>query len=366
MPTNYPQRLKQFIHQNRYLAAILETSRNRKRDRLFSDYLDQSIGAASRWKDRDQVRRAAQSQIEHLQSLPEQPAKKGFPSIGPIRAQDLATLSVALSAACHRPISEMEVAAAGRVASLKPEDAGAFTLYLATLWLSNEELIHALRASTHQRIVLHMTCWPRLQRADRSIASFASDTSGSLTHLKLVGTGGRYSFDANEKILGVPSADDYEDLPPKVFQAFAMLALACNPQCVLKLDDDHRLLNSRTLDELLTSAAHASEAVQYGQVHRTTLPSSHHRAWHFGKCRDAAVGSRILEMPTPHKWSAGSAGYILNRPAIWRVLWGSLYYGRWLSEILYEDMALGEVAAKTGIRLVTVPIESAINAVSEY
>ena len=71
-------------------------------------------------------------------------------------------------------------------------------------------------------------------------------------------------------------------------------------------------------------------------------------------------------MPTPLQWAAGSAGYVLNRPALWRILWASLYYDHWLKEILYEDLALAEVAAKTGIRIVNAPLARAIGAVSEY
>jgi hypothetical protein len=359
--------VKQFVHRNRFLSALLDAVRAYRRDRRFSTHLRQSIGAATQWQRPEAVREVAFCQVRRLLLAADPAHKKGYPSLSHIRAAELAVLERALQPSATQPLGPAELAAAARVASLDPADPGAFSLYLAVFWLINQKVILVLRRSLGTWVALHLTCWPRLPRAEQCIASFGSAAQrSSLSHLKLVGTEGGYTYEPRDQVLGVPSGDGYESLPHKIFQALAILTLARQPSAVLKLDDDHRLLDPQTLDRFMRSAATAPDAVQYGQVNRMWLPSSHHRAWHFGKCRDAAVGSRVLEMPTPLQWAAGSAGYILNRPALWRVLWGSLYYGRWLNEILYEDIALAELATKTGIRVVSTSMERAITAVGEY
>ncbi len=363
---SYHRQMKQFVHRNRFLSAVLDAVRNHRRDRHFSSHLRQSIGPATQWQRPEAVREVAFHQVQRLLLAAEPAQKKGYPPLSRIRASEIAALEDALRPATVAALGPAELAAAARVASLDPADSGAFSLYLAVFWLINQQVILSLRGSTSAWVVMHLTCWPRLPRAEQCIASFGPARRSGLSHIKLVGTDGRYTFQDQDRVLGVPCGDGYESLPPKVFQALAILALAASPSGVLKLDDDHRLRDARTLHHFMGAAAASSEAVQYGQVNRMQLPSSHHRAWHFGKCRDAAVGSRVLEMPAPLQWAAGSAGYILNRPALWRVLWGSLYYGRWLNEILYEDLALAELASKTGIRVVSTQMERAITAVGEY
>jgi hypothetical protein len=365
---SYGHLIRQALHRNRYLSAILEVARSRKCERRFAAHMAESVGVATQWRRREVVRQAAYEEVLPLRSMVvASVAKKGAPSIVRIRADDLSLLAAALHPSSSQAVGEAELAAAAKVASLDPADSGAFRLYLAVLWLLNEKVITALRTSlTTSRIALHVTCRSRLQRAERSIESFGPGNACQLTHLKLVGTGDRYAFDPESRLLSVPSADSYESLPAKVFRALAILALVDKSSCVLKLDDDHRLLNERALDGLLESAAAARDAVQYGQVYRAALPSCHHRAWHFGKCADPMVGARVLEMPAPLKWATGEAGYILNRHATWRVLWGSLYYGRWLDEILYEDVALAELASKAGIRIVSTRMRYAIATTPDY
>ena len=363
---SYQRQMKQFVHRSRLLSALMDAVRNYRRDRRFSSHLGQSIGTAAQWERAEVVQDVAFRQVQRLLCASEPTRQKGFPPLSPIRAREVATLEDALRPRSGQSLGASELAAAARVASLDPADAGAFLLYLAVFWLINQQVIAALRARSSPWLVLHLTCWPRLSRAEQCIDSFGAQRGSDLSHIKLVGTGAHYTFEANHGVLGVPSGDGYESLPPKVFQALAILTLACQPSGVLKLDDDHRLQDGALLRRFMQSAAEAPDAVQYGQVHRMHLPSSHHRAWHFGKCRDSAVGSRVLEMPAPQQWAAGSAGYILNRPALWRVLWGSLYYQRWLNEILYEDIALAELASKTGIRVVSTHMDQAITSVGEY
>lgn len=353
--------IRQWAHRNRWVAGFLERAKDRRRDADFARHLDATIGKAVRWQRADEAIACATSELVALRALPEPPARKGSPSKVGIRAPLLHLIDETLRS--NAAIGARELAAAEQIASIDPAEAGAYRLYLAIAWLANADLLAAMRTTARDRIVLHMSCAPRLARAELSIASFPPNAANT-THLKLVGNGNQHTFDAG--LLSVAAADSYESLPQKVFQGLSLLTLAHNPSAIVKLDDDHRLRDSNELDELLSFASSSSEAMQLGDINRTPSPSAHHRGWHFGKCSRAELNDRILEMPAPVKWAAGSAGYILNRPALWRILWASLYYRQWLEEIIYEDIALAEVATKTGIRLVNVEMQRAIGAVSEY
>lgn len=361
---DYFTRLKERARRQRHVAAVLEWRKDRQRDRRFAAHLDRTVGIATRWRIASEPLATAREIVHRMRLVPEPPARKGSPSLIGIRAADLEALAQVLSSDAQ--LSAQALDAAARIASVEPESADAFLLYLAIFWLVNERTIAQLRLAATDCIALHMTCAARVARADRSIASFGVAALPSLTHLKLIGTGEDFRFAPSEMVLGVACRDSYECLPQKVFQGLAIITLACNPQCIVKLDDDHRLEDAIELERILRFAAKSHDALQLGEVNRTALPSAHHRAWHFGKCGSAAIGSRPLEMPTPLKWAAGSAGYVLNRAALWRVLWSSLYYAHWLDEIVYEDIALAEVATKTGIRIVEMQMKQAMGAVSEY
>ncbi|HMN45739.1 MAG TPA: hypothetical protein PKE27_14270 [Povalibacter sp.] len=360
------QWLRERAHRNPWVAGFFDRARERRRSRHFGEHLQASIGMAVRWRRREAAVACLCTQVSELLAVRPPPPRKGSPSRITIREPDLSRIE----AACRNPatieIGADELQAAARVASLDPANVRAFQLYLAACWLHHEPLLASLRQVLSERIVIHMSCAPRLARANLSIASFASQRLPRVSHLKLIGNGDHSTFDAANGLLAVAAADSYESLPQKMFQGLALLVMACDPQCILKLDDDHRLRSAAALTPLFDFAAASREPMQMGQINRVLIPSAHHRAWHFGKCVDPDLNERILAAPTPLQWAAGSAGYLLNRPALWRILWASLYYDRWLNEILYEDLALAEVAAKTGIRIVNAPLARAIGAVSEY
>src|SRR5690606_23476892 len=119
----------------------------------------------------------------------------------------------------------------------------------------------------------------RLARAQRSIESFANGAGLEVAHLTLTGNGERYAYDPKSALLTAPSADSYECLPQKVFHGLAILTLALDPRCVLKVDDDHRLRDAHALRRLIAFASATHEPVQLGEINRTPLPSAHHRAW---------------------------------------------------------------------------------------
>jgi hypothetical protein len=355
--------LRDWAHRNRWVASFIERAKDRRRERAFSDALAATVGAAVRYRTPEDALASARDQVALLQAIEDPAPRKGSPSKVRIRAPDLETLAQALRS--NASIGPRELRASERIASIDPAELSAFKLYLAIFWLANEPVIRSMRSIPREHIVLHMSCVSRLARAERSIESFPAGAAHT-THLKLVGTGTACTYDPATALLSVAAEDSYECLPQKVFQGLALLTLAHNPTTVVKLDDDHRLIDASELDKLLRFAAASSDALQLGEVNRTPSPSAHHRGWHFGKCAQGDLNERILEMPAPPKWTAGSSGYILNRAALWRILWASLYYRQWLEAVLYEDIALAEVANKTGIRIVNVRMTPAIGAISDY
>jgi hypothetical protein len=345
---------------------MFDLARKRRRSRHFAEHLQASIGVALRWREKDEVVVCLRAQIRELLAEPLPPTTKGSPSRVMIRVPDLTFLDAACGGNGTVTIGPDELRAAARVASLEPANLQAYLLFLAAYWLHHQPLIESLRRTPGSRMIIHMSCAPRLARAELSIASFAGQPLPQTRHLKLIGNGQRSTFDPDTDLLSVAADDNYESLPQKMFQGLALAVLACDPECILKLDDDHRLKNAAELVRLFDYAADLNEPVQMGLVNRTLIPSGHHRAWHFGKCADPELNERILAVPAPLQWATGSSGYILNRPALWRILWASLYYDRWLDGILYEDLALAETAAKTGIRVVNTALSRAVGAVSDY
>jgi hypothetical protein len=151
-----------------------------------------------------------------------------------------------------------------------------------------------------------------------------------------------------------------------VFRCYQILVIACNPACIIKLDDDHRLANPKDMLALLYRAARHREPVQLGFLRTLNIPSAHCRGWHIGKCADQTISQQPCEMPAPLTFICGGFGYVLNRPALWRMAWATLYYRQWLDTIPgYEDVAVGEVAEKTWIHKLHSPL-NAISAVTAY
>lgn len=235
------------------------------------------------------------------------------------------------------------------MAALDPRDDVARRAWLCAFRWHHFDLIEAMRQPLGGHVALHMSCKPRIDRAKASVQSFDAFQAGRLSHLILVGHGAPYAFDADNLILAAPALDTYEHLPSKVVDAYALLACVPGIQAVIKMDDDHRLAHGDALQALLLKAARHKGAVQLGHVYHTPFSAAHSHGWHLGKCKDPAFAEVPFGFPAPLSWATGEFGYVLNRPALLRMLWARLYYRRWLSQVMYEDIALGEIADKLGI-----------------
>lgn len=246
-------------------------------------------------------------------------------------------------------VDESALAIAEKMASVDPRDELARRIWLHAFVLCHSDLIHALTPLCGAQVALHMSCVPRLDRARSSVQSFEGSSLTSLQHLCLVGHAKPYELDVSAAVLKVPALDTYEHLPSKVVDAYALLACVPGVQAVIKMDDDHRLGHAGALQRLLDKAAHSKAAVQLGHVYHTPFPAAHSHGWHLGKCKDPLFAEAPYGFPAPLSWATGEFGYVLNRPALLRMVWARLYYRRWLSQVMYEDIALGEIADKLGI-----------------
>jgi hypothetical protein len=348
------------------IAAFYRVVRSLKTQRRFSRMLHETLGEAVHWHSFPAVQQIAITTAQAIAALPPEEPKKGHPDLSTIKRKGAAVILKHIEAAVGDQEKSHEVLqAALRIASLSANDVPAFRLYLAVFWIVHYRVIMTLREAIRSRYVaIHMTCRPRADKADQSIESFAAIPSDVLTHIKLIGSGTKFEFHPDQHVLEVPSGDAYEDLPNKVFLCYQIIVMACNPSCIIKLDDDHRLADQPALMKALKRAAHCATPVQLGVLYRLAFPSANNRGWHIGKCADETYSTRSIEMPTPSTHITGEFGYILNRQALWRAAWAALYYRQWLNLIMYEDVAVSEVAEKTWIEKRHYQMARSISAVS--
>jgi hypothetical protein len=344
------------------IRFLITLARERKKQQRFHKLLVETVGQAATWSSRTAPVEIAREQIQRLQTAPAVQLRKGAPDLVQIK-KDLAGQLEQMLANPGEVSTALELAE--KIASIDPRDQQAYLLYLAVFWLQNEAVILALKRMAAPTLALHMTCKPRLSRADESIASFRHSNPVLMRHIKLIGNGCHYRFDETSCTLEVPAEDTYDHLPYKVVCAYAILAISGAFPVIVKLDDDHRLGNESILKRLM-GAARTSHPVQLGHLYITPFPAGHSRAWHFGKCPNKAVNDKPLSFPTPITWASGEYGYLINQASAMRFNWAHLYYRDWLLQILYEDIALGEIASKTWIRCEHVDLSAALNAKEDY
>jgi hypothetical protein len=350
-----------------YLPAVDLVRRHRKKKR-YATVLQEIYGEAVQWVSFMEVKRIVFSIAQRISEAPvPQQLMKGEPDLSPIQRRCASIILDCIDWPEDSAKGQDMLRAAQKLASLFPDDIDAFRLYVAVFWIVNYTVITSLRdAIRTPYVAVHMTCRPRMERAASSIVSFAAIPSYALAHVTLIGNGSTFAFDAGKNILEVPAGDAYEHLPAKVFSCYQILVMSCNPACIIKLDDDHRLANPKDMLALLYRATRHREPVQLGFLRRLKIPSANSRGWHIGKCADEIISQQPWEMPAPLTFICGGLGYVLNRPALWRMAWATLYYRQWLDAIPgYEDVAVGEVAEKTWIRKLHSPI-NAISAITDY
>ena len=284
---------------------------------------------------------------------------------------DLASIKRGIAAEVQSRLAAGETAqamkAAHRLAALDLNDTGAFRIYLGLVSLASAAALAQARSRLGPKVVLHVSCRPRLERARESSVSFEPAARAGISQLIVVGSpaASAFDFDAAGNVLSVPAADTYEQLPEKVVNAFFFLSLCGHVDAVLKVDDDHRLRATAPLLDAF-GRLRSRVPVQAGRRSNSHVVGLHSRVWHFGKCADPQRDARPYALLAPSRWIDGAGGYFLNRAALRLMLWSHVYFGDYVRIGLYEDLIVSDLVERQGGRLVDLDMAAVLQAVEDY
>ena len=304
---------------------------------------------------------AALERITRSASAP--PPVKGHPDVNAIKrefgrqvAEDLA-----------RGGPQQALQSAHRMASMDMRDASLFQLYVSLVGLANAATFAKLREVLSPHVILHLSCGPRVARAQESCHSFMPAERHGVTQIIVVGSAEAscFSYAPETRVLTVPAADSYEQLPAKVVAAMYCLALTGRVQAVLKVDDDHRL---NQLDELQRAfqRVQSSTPVQMGRRTNIGVLGQHVRVWHFGKSADPILNDRPFTLPGTTRWLNGASGYFLNQQALRLLLWSHVYFAEYIRIGLYEDITISDLLERQGARLKILDMTRILATVDNY
>lgn len=352
---------------------------------------------------------------EIISRPPPPPTTKGAPDIAALRERAALRLKDMLreeTPAKELPLSTNVLKHAHSLAAMSVTDPATFCLYWNLEAHQNKEAISRARKVLGTRIVLHMTCAARTQRAMESVTSFQQGGASDVSHVLLVGSRSatHFEFDPSSMLLTVPTPDSYDHLPGKVVSAYFFLAMCGSIDVLLKVDDDHRLASASALHDLLeaakpslavsllresplkcfpfserlsTSLCNTKRAgirrwldamfpttritpVFLGIINGIDFPGKHNRIWHFGKCPGSSVNEKPYCWLGARRYMHGAAGYILNGHALAVLAWCWVYYRDFIEGGLYEDVVLGEMLDRHGVMFLLGYMGSALTTVQNY
>lgn len=270
----------------------------------------------------------------------------------------------------HAPGSSGALLATTRwMAAADARDADCFHAFGLAFRLAHAPLLDDLARRLSPRVVMHMTCEARLDRAHASAASFARLEDQGVSQLHVIGGGdGRHGFRWDERLnaLRVPVADTYDHLAGKVAAAYGLLGRLPHVRAVVKVDDDHRAGTPGSLGRLLDRAARCEAPTQWGHRYHSPYPAGHNRIWHLGKCGEAAINATPYTYMGALTWCTGEHGYVLNRAALLRFVWADVYFGEMVRTALYEDAFVSDTLLRLGGRMRPAPMHRALRAVDTY
>jgi len=230
------------------------------------------------------------------------------------------------------------------LAAVDMADGITYAGFLSLLQATNGSVLAAARSAIKPRVVMHVSCLPRLDRARRSASSFAAAEARGVSQVLVVGAPDNvhFEFDTSSNVLTVPAPDTYEHLPQKVVAALTFLSMCGHVEAVLKVDDDHRLNSGGELERGFR-LVERGRPQQIGKLTDVGWPGMHRRAWHFGKCSDGARNTTVFTRPGPTRWANGASGYFLNAPALRLIRWSYVYFAEYIESGLYEDLLISEL-----------------------
>jgi hypothetical protein len=297
------------------------------------------------------------------------PLRKGAPDMVTIKGGKAREMLALLPHMMHAESRAQLVRLARWLAAVDPRDEDAFQVFGLAVLLANAEVLQALHAHLRPFVVLHMSCVPRLDRAAKSTDSFKAVPDGKVAQITVVGGGfesGLYQFDSQSGILMVPAGDSYDQLAAKVVSAYFMLALVPKVECVLKVDDDHRLGSADALVRAFQAFAGQSRAGQWGKLYHNGYYGGHNRGWHLGKCGAAPINGQPYTYHGVLRWATGEDGYFINRGSLNRMIWTYAYFQQAVEQGLYEDVVMSDNLVRLGAKLKPWPMQSVLAAIGEY
>ena len=284
----------------------------------------------------------------------------------PDRRAATQALAHAVAEALARDDSPAVLSTAHRLAASDMLNDETLGLYVDLIAHFSADAFAGVRSMLRKNVVMHLSCQARLERAERSCASFAPAMGDSLCQLIVVGdeSAAIYRYEAARNVLYVPTSDAYEHLPAKVVSALSFLCW-CGADAVLKVDDDHRLKSADALRKAFRSVASA-RPVQAGVVAALDALGTFNRTWHYGKCSDPALNAQPHSHPMTTRWVNGARGYLMNRLALRLMMWSGVYFSGYITTSLYEDMAVSDLIERQGGRLRSADMATILGTIDDY
>lgn len=298
------------------------------------------------------------------------PRVKGAPdTAGLLRSKALEALAVLEEAEIGRDAQRRLLALTRWMAAADARDEDTFHAYGLAFMHVHADVMKALAQHLKPKVIMHMTCVPRIDRAQQSVVSFERLPADEFSQISVVGAGadsGVFEWDPQGHVLRVPTSDAYDHLASKVAAAYFMLGMLPGRRVVMKVDDDHRLADASALRRAFEQALRTTRARQWGHLYYCPLPAGHSRVWHIGKCGTAPIN----DVPYTHmgalRWCTGEHGYLLSHAALLRFVWAQVYYEAHTHSALYEDAYVSDMLLRLGGSIRVLPMKRLLAATSAY
>lgn len=302
----------------------------------------------------------------HFSRIEQRPISPDRSKGEPDRRIAMMALAREVADALARDDVETTLATAHRLAASDVLNNEVYGLYIDLVAHFSADAFTAARPRLRRRTVLHLSCQPRLDRADRSCATFDPAMSDDVGQIIVAGdpSSSIYRYDGARNVLYVPTSDAYEHLPAKMVSALSFLSWS-GVDAMLKVDDDHRLKSADAMARGFRAMA-SRRPVQAGVVARFDALGTFNRTWHYGKCADPALNARPHTYPMTTRWVNGARGYFMNRWALRLMMWSGVYFADHIENSLYEDMALSDLIERQGGRLRSAPMDEVLGTVEGY
>lgn len=248
---------------------------------------------------------------------------------------------VSAGAILRSPLNSRMLARLRDIAACYPESLLSLNAFIMAHKIINGAALAGLREYCRQKILVHISCSPRLHLAEDSMASFSHLPPDGYAQIIVVGSDEipplAYEFDAVSRVLTIGCSDNYESLPKKVFLTYFILSQVTGIEVVLKLDDDHRLRDQVQFEAFMEQVA-ANGIVFLGSKISVPTPLQNNRCWHMGKCESEALNHRPVSILAPTMWLNGAEGYCLKRPALVRLALVFITCEDEIRHAIYEDL----------------------------